>query len=168
MSRSFRDEAELLARLANTYFRAVPEKYRTFCALTSRVTQRVLSEFGVACEVVPCQVWHGSQRGLIAVGFLGKKTPNKWDGHAACMTATHVIDASLHQIQREFGAQVPDVVVANRIPVPSQFIASAMIEPQTWLYWINPPDPVHAQVVEEPPELVETLASDLTRALTAD
>ncbi len=55
MQLSERDVA-LINALASHFYEVVPHEYKTFCSLTSRISQAVLIRFGIDAQLQPCQV----------------------------------------------------------------------------------------------------------------
>jgi hypothetical protein len=92
MQLSDRDIA-LVNALVTHFYDVVPREYTTYCSLTARIVQSVLQHLGIAAQLLPCQVWLVTDDHNFIVGFVGKVSPRKWDGHVVCRAKSVIIDA---------------------------------------------------------------------------
>jgi hypothetical protein len=166
MEKSSQTESDFLKRLVHTYYRVVPLKYRTFCALNTAVCVRVLQHFGFQARPQTCQVWYADpKRQNFLVGFVGKHDAHKWDGHVVCTTDTHVLDASLHHFKNDFQLEAPDIALSLRIQVPSQVFSRLYLNNGSTLSWLYPPHGVDASIPQEPDALISELSGQLVAML---
>ena len=152
----------LVRYLAQHYYEVVPDSLRTYCAVTSRITQAVLHAYGLPARLTPCQVWYVTPGHNHVVGFLGQDpVPGKWDGHVACTVGPWMIDAAISQYQRDFGLVTPWVVLTQPFRVRSRVIARLDLGPDRGLWWHEPPGGLDLTPPAEPEALVETHARAL-------
>ena len=161
--------APLIHQLARDFYAVVPTDYRTFCAFTSQIVQKVLEHFGVSCQRVPCQLWYCQPRRIHVLGFLGPSNPaykpDKWDGHVVCCADHILIDAATHHFEREFGLPVPWVVTTPMFGFPTTALARASLGEHDALLWQSPPVHADTRPPEEPPALVAQYAHALIERL---
>lgn len=157
---------ELIHQLAHCFYKVVPEEYRTYCAFTSEIIQKVLTHFGVPCERVPCQLWYTQPDHIYVVGFLGKDDPTKWDGHVVCCADGHLIDAALHHFEKEFGLPVPWMITTPMLSFPTPALAHIQINGAHGIWWQPPPTGANTQPPAEPQDLVQQYAEALIMALS--
>lgn len=158
-------QIEILQKLGNLYYQFVPVTISTYCSLTSRVSCQVLSYFGVEAELVPCQIWYATPDNNFVIGFLGNQQANKWDGHVICVAGDCFIDAATHHFQKEFGLEVPNVIVSKRFNLQTQVISRVDLSGQARLWWHKPPHGVDSTPPIEPQNLVDEYASLLIEAI---
>lgn len=158
----------LIEKLAHRFYEVVPEQYRTYCSFTSKIVQEVLQHFCVPCRRVPCQVWYTAPGHIYVIGFLGKDTPGKWDGHVVCCTDHLLIDTATHHFARDFGLAVPQLVVTSLFEFPTTAIAQMAVNATDSLWWHPPPEGVDPTPTEEPQELVDQYAAELVRRLAGE
>lgn len=170
-------EAVIVRELALAFFQVVPRAYATHCALASRIAVDVLDHFGVTADLLPCQLWHQSRDGNHVIGFLGNRPDKgKWDGHVVCATGTMLLDAAIRGLHRDFGLDVPQVVVAPLFNAPSHVIARRNLNHDDTLWWHNvpygaDPTPPHAPdslIRENVARLVAALEARLVRGSLSD
>lgn len=155
----------LIERLAHHFYQVVPSQYKTYCAFTSQIVQKVLVHFGVPCERVPCQIWYVKPDHIYVIGFLGKNEPHKWDGHVVCCAQNILIDTATHHFEREFDLKVPWVVITRMFEFPTTSMAHMNVNATDTLWWQPPPHGVDATPPEEPRDLVEAFAGQLIHVL---
>lgn len=146
-------------------YEVVPPHYATYCSFTSRIVKSVLSHFGLACELVPCQIWYCQPAQSYVIGFLGRPAPGKWDGHVVCRADNWIVDAAIHHFTKHFELDVPKVVVAACFEFPTQAIAKWDVSGTDRVWWHPPPAGVEAVVPEEPLDLIEGYAQGLIERL---
>jgi len=49
-------ENQIVDELRLAFYELVPAELRTFCSLTSRISQEVLNKFAIRNELMPCQL----------------------------------------------------------------------------------------------------------------
>ena len=157
---------ELIHQLAHCFYKVVPEEYRTYCAFTSEIIQKALTHFGVTCERVPCQIWYTRPDHIYVIGFLGKETASKWDGHVVCCAEGVVIDAAIHHFEREFGLAVPWMVTVPMLSFPTPALAQMNMSITDAIWWQPPPEGAHTSLPDEPQALVQQYAEALIKALS--
>ena len=156
----------IVQALTRHFYEFVPGSLRTYCALTSRITQAALKAFGLPARLTACQIWYVTPRHNHVVGFLGREaTPGKWDGHVACTVGPWLIDAALHQCHRDFGLAAPWIALARPFQVRSRVIARLDLAPEQSLWWLEPPGGLDATAPAEPEALVQTHAQALVEGL---
>jgi hypothetical protein len=159
----------LINALVVQFYAIVPHEYKTYCALTSRIAQRVLKHFGIDASLQPCQVWLVTENHNFIVGFVGKPSSRKWDGHVVCRAGGLIIDAALQHFAREFGMQVPSIVSSVCFRVPTQVISRRDLSTDSRLWWHYPPasPTVDLRIPDEPDVLVARYAAPLIEFLAA-
>ena len=155
----------LIERLANSFYTVVPEQYRTYCSFTSQIIQEVLTHYGAPCQLVSCQIWYTQPNHIYVIGFLGKDTPSKWDGHVVCCCDHILIDAATHHFEREFGLKVPSVMVSAMFEFPTPALAQTNINATDAIWWQPPPEGIDTSPPEEPLDLVMQYAEALIHKL---
>ena len=160
-----KNNVTLINQLAHCFYTVVPEQYRTYCAFTSEIIQKVLTHFGVRCERIPCQIWYTQPGHLYVIGFLGKDDPQKWDGHIVCCADGHLIDAALHHFEREFGLQVPWVITTPMLSFPTPALAHVNMNSSDAIWWQPPPVGTDTQPPSEPQDLVQQYVHALLNAI---
>ena len=149
-------ESQIVDQLRLVYYEVVPSQLRTYCSLTSRITQAVLSKFSIANELMPCQLWYTNQTQNFVVGFLNQSEPTpEWNGHVVCRAGNVIIDAATQNLEVKLGVTVPWVVVARRFLVTTQLISRARLSNHAMLEWFYPPMGVATDPPEEPSALVQ-------------
>lgn len=160
-------EIQIVDRLRLAYYEVVPAEFRTFCSLTSRISQAVLSKFSIVNELMPCQLWYTHQTQNYVVGFLNKQVPTaEWNGHVVCRAGNVIIDAATQNLEVKLGVQVPWVVVARRFMVTTQLISRARLDNNAMLEWFYPPQGVVTEPPEEPMALIEQYSSLLFQKIS--
>lgn len=155
----------LLKALAQNFYEIVPAELETYCAVTSRISQRVLSHFDIESRLTPCQAWLATQKGNFVVGFLGHPPrAGVWDGHVTCCTDHWLLDTALSHFKREFKIEAPKVALAPRFRVNTLLIARADLGVSDRLWWIPPP-PGATAVPMEPEDVVKRHADRLIERL---
>ncbi len=161
-------EAAVVQRLAQALFTVVPLRFATYCAFTARVLTGTLRRLGVAAELAPCQLWHAAHPENHVIGFLGREAhAGRWDGHVVCVTGSILVDAAVHNLQRDFQLDVPHIAIAPRFQTPSQVLARLDLDRDRTLWWHNPPPGACDRAPEEPMELVNSYVRELTDRLQA-
>lgn len=155
------DAAWVIDTLARIFYQVVPTQYSTYCALTSRISRRVLSLLNIPAELMACQVWATKDGKNHVVGFTGTKDPNRWDGHVICVTQQYLIDAALHHFRQDFGLEVPAVITRQRILMPSQIISRIDLSNHILMQWLHPPPGAHIEVPIQSLEIIEEFAQRL-------
>ena len=75
-------ENQVVDQLRLAFYEIVPSELRTYCSLTSRISQAVLNRFSIQNELMPCQLWYSSETQNYVVGFLeNQKQSAEWNGH---------------------------------------------------------------------------------------
>lgn len=155
----------LIEKLADCFYKVVPDQYRTYCAFTSKIIQNVLGHFGMTCERVPCQIWYSKPNHMYVIGFLGKSNPEKWDGHVICKTGRLLIDTATHHFERDFGLQVPPMVVTPMFEFPTTALAHVNINSTDSLWWYLPPQGADVSLPQEPEDLANLYTAELINRL---
>jgi hypothetical protein len=162
-------ENQIVDRLRLAYYEVVPAEFRTFCSLTSRISQAVLSKFSIVNELMPCQLWYTHQTQNYVVGFLNKQVPTaEWNGHVVCRAGNVIIDAATQNLEVKLGVQVPWVVVARRFMVTTQLISRARLDNNAMLEWFYPPQGVVTEPPEEPLALIEQYSNLLFQKISKE
>jgi hypothetical protein len=157
----------LVNALVAHFYDVVPPEYKTYCVLTSRISQRVLKHFGIDAQLLPCQVWLVTENHNFIVGFHGKPGPGKWDGHVVCRAGSLIIDAALQQFEAEFGVQVPSVIASSCFGFPTQVLSRRDLAHDSRFWWHYPPvsPNVDLRVPDEPDALIARYAAPLIELL---
>jgi hypothetical protein len=149
-------ESQIVDKLRLVFYEVVPAEYRTFCSLTSRISQAALLQFGIVNELMPCQLWYTNQNQNYVVGFLNNaEASQEWNGHVVCRAGNVIIDAATQNLEVKLGVPVPWVVVARRFLVTTQLISRARLEEHAMLEWFYPPAGVATEPPEEPQALID-------------
>jgi hypothetical protein len=74
----------------------------------------------------------------ILLGFTGKAGEGKWDGHAVVRSGNFLFDCATGSFKRDFGLELPAVVIASAITLPSNVKAKADTG-DARLDWLRPP-----------------------------
>jgi hypothetical protein len=157
----------LIEKLAHIFYEVVPVQYRTYCSFTSEIIAKVLAHHGLPCRRVPCQMWYTQSDHIYVIGFLGKNTPAKWDGHVVCCVGNLLIDAATHHFEREFGLSVPSVIVTPMFEFPTPALAHINVNTTDAIWWQPPPEGVDTTPPEEPQALVAQYADALIHRLNS-
>ncbi len=155
--------------LVENFYSVVPHELKTYCSVTSRITQATLKHFGVETRLLPCQVWVATADHNYVVGFVGKVPVNgKWDGHVVCSGDGFIVDAALRHFNVEFGLTVPSIVAAEKFAVPTQVISRVNLDTASRLWWYMPPvsDDIDLNVPQEPPEVIAKYSALLIERLS--
>ena len=155
---------QILVRLREDFYRAVPLKYQTYCVLTAHICQRALRHFGIPSDVVPCQLWWSAADSNFVVGFHDRIRAEQWNGHVICMGKGWLIDAAVHHIQKSTGAAVPNIVVAKTFDIASNALSRCIVNDAS-LWWHRPPPDVEIKVPKEPEELIVRYADELVATM---
>lgn len=142
------------------FYELVPAELRTYCSLTSRISQEVLNKFAIRNELMPSQLWYSDQNRNFVVGFLSNQQVSpEWNGHVVCRAGNVIIDAATQNLEVKLGVVVPWVVVARRFLVTSQLIARARPADSAMLEWFYPPASALVQPPEEPQNIIDQYAA---------
>jgi hypothetical protein len=147
--------------LAEAFYACVPTQYRTYCALTSRISARVLAAFGLAPKLVPCQLWCATPTNNYVIGFVGAPASGRWDGHVVCVVGNQLIDAATAHIRNEFHLPAPDLVVAPLIQIPSQVMSRHDLDERNRIWWHRAPEGLDLQPPAEPTAVTDAYATAL-------
>jgi hypothetical protein len=159
---------QVLAALGKVFYEVVPLRYQTYCVLTSRTVQTTLQFFGIDAKVIACQVWHAGADKNYVLGFHETISPRQWNGHAICMAQGWLIDAALHHFRKEFGLNVPNIVVKKSFDVTSNVISRLDLGPQERIWWHQPPHSLNVAIPEEPADMIADLSSRLIARIQAE
>ena len=133
------------------------------------MVQSVLSQFGLAGRLVPCQLFGLNATKRHVVGFTRTATNDRWDGHVVCMTDRWIVDTATAHLQREAGFDVPAAVVGRVVPgVRTAIYGECIPNPSTLLLWLNPPQGFDLSPPEEPRGIVDELVGRLVTHLQQD
>jgi hypothetical protein len=160
-----KNSVALINQLARCFYTVVPEQYRTYCAFTSEIIEKVLTQLGVPCERVACQIWYTQPDHIYVIGFLGKNAPQKWDGHIVCCADGHLIDAALHHFEKEFGLPVPWMITTPMLSFPTPALAHVSMNGTDAIWWQPPPEGIDLQPPPEPADLTQQYADALLLAI---
>lgn len=166
---STEQDIAVINALVTQFYDVVPLEYRTYCALTSRISAAVLAHFGIEARLVPCQMWLATPDNNYVVGFLGKTSEQpRWDGHVVCRSGHVIIDAALKNFERDFGLNVPNIGAISCFDVPAQVISRYDLTADSRIWWHYPPDSpgLDISIPEELPEVVERYAAQLVRRMS--
>ena len=158
-------QLSILSELSKVYYRIIPRDYLTYCSLTAEISVSVLQHFGIAAHLVPCQVWLAGPDKNLIVGFTQVKMPGKWDGHVVCVAQDWLIDAATHHFKKDFGVDVPDLILARRFPISSSAISRYDLDQNTRLWWLNPPPAADTRLPPSASEVVKNMSQMLIREL---
>jgi len=160
------EEARILDVLANTFYSVVPSRLQTYCAATSAIAVRALRSFGMACDLLPCQLWYTAPGRNIVIGFLGHEArPHVWDGHVICAGKGWYVDAAVHHLKAQFDVPAPRLIGGLRFDVPTQAIARHDLSPTERIWWHHAPTGVDATPPAEPEAVVNHHAGLLVAAM---
>ena len=143
------------------FYEVVPLSYATYCSFTSRIAKAVLEHFGLACALESCQIWYCKPDQTYVIGFLGRIATGKWDGHVVCRSGNWLMDTAIHHFAKEFGLNVPKVVVVPCFEFPTQAIAKWDVSDTDRVWWHHPPQGVDALPPEEPQALIDKYVQQL-------
>lgn len=150
---------DILTTLGNTFYDVVPIQYRTYCALTAKISQATLQHFGIDSNVVSCEVWYADADHNYVIGVTTETFPSKWPGHAICLVEGYLIDAALHHFKREFDIEIPNIVICQIFGIASNVIARQNLGLTARLWWHR--TLVEVAVPDEPEEMVTKYGSKL-------
>ncbi len=160
------DDIALLNELGELFYEVVPEQYQTFCATTSSIAVHVLQYFAIKARLLPCQVWYTTPDQNYVVGFVGRpQALNKWDGHVVCECGDFFIDTALRNFHRDFGLNVPRVVINNKFNMTAQPISRVNLSETHRIWWHRPPENSDLTIPETPPEFISQYATQLIMRL---
>ena len=149
-------ENQVVDQLRLAFYEIVPSELRTYCSLTSRISQAVLNRFSIQNELMPCQLWYSSETQNYVVGFLeNQKQSAEWNGHVVCRAGNVIMDAATQNLEVKLGVKVPCVVVARRFMVSTQLISRARLQNNAILEWFYPPPNALVQPPDEPQEIID-------------
>lgn len=161
MKKQEETELAILNALSTQFYKIVPQELQTCCCFNSRISKAVLESFGIESELLPCQVWLNTPSNCFVIGFTGNVKSGQWDGHVVCSTNLFLIDAALHHFKKDYGANVPSTLVAQRIKLPAQVISQRNLSDTDRLWWHNPPQGADTTLPEEPSELISKYSEQL-------
>lgn len=149
-------QLDAVAVLGENFYQVVPEDLKTFCSVASRIAVHAMRRAGVACELLPCQMWYAEPGRNIVVGFTGKQPAarGKWDGHVMCAGEGWFLDAAVHHLRAEFGVPVPRLIGGRRFTFRSQAIARFDLNSSARVWWHHPPTDLDSTPPQEPEALV--------------
>lgn len=160
------DILPFLTAMAANYYDVIPGMYKRYCILNSQICQEVLRHFNITSFFMPAQLWCVDEKNNYVVGFVGNQPqPGIWDGHAVCATNDYVFDASMIHLRDECGVDVPDVVIGERLKLPTHAIARQNLDGVRRLWWHDAPAVLQRHPVLEDMHLVKTLAAELIHRL---
>lgn len=152
----------LLACIVRDYFKVIDRAHQTYCLLNSQVIQATLARFGVTSSLVPCQLLGMTDNSLFFVGFVGRSSATRWDGHAVCITDEWCIDAAVSHVRIEGKMDVPSAVMAPRVQGPkTRLLAHLPLHNGVRLQWLEPPSCAEPSVPHEPTSVVDAMATAL-------
>lgn len=153
---------EVLREMTDVYYDELPEKFATYCVLTSQVTQEVLRHFDIASYLIPCQMWCATRSRNYVIGYQGADARlGKWDGHIVCGTKDFLIDAAVSHFAVEFAIPVPRIVIAKRFDISSHTMARVDLADDNRLWWQDAPTVAGRYPTPEDLTLVKRLASGI-------
>jgi len=159
-------EKNILEKLTNHFFEAVPLELSTFCAVDSRIACEVLKHFGFEATLYACQVRHYSSKGTYAVGFVeGKLATSQWNGHVICKTKNWFIDSALHTFKKNFKVEVPLVVGIRADDFERQQIAHHSLIDGSEIKWFQAPKNFDLTIPEEPQEIIQKYTDELIKII---
>lgn len=156
----------VLARLSQIFYEIVPPQYKTYCALTARISQAVLQKFGHVAEVVPCQLSLAAPNQVYLFGFIDPPPGEQWNGHAICVSDGYLFDAALMHCQ-PFYADIPACLAAPLAPPFTAAIARVTLDQSTnkALWWLPPPAGFDTRLPDEPISLIGDYSERLFQRL---
>lgn len=159
------DDKQIYQALTLAYAEVVDHGYLTYCALTSEVCRLVLAHFGVAAEVVACQLVASDGQRQFGVGYVGDNRPGKWDGHAVCLSDGWLFDGTLRHVAIGLGVALPVCVAVRRVDKPGTDVIARfnLAEQGLDLSWRVPPYGANPNIPSEPKEIITPLAAKLIR-----
>jgi hypothetical protein len=182
-SKQIQAGGQIVETLAAAYAQLVDPRYLTYCALTSEVSRRVLSHFGLPAQVAACQLVASTPGGTYTVGYMGDTRPGKWDGHAVCLAGEWLIDGALTHVSRGLGLALPVCVAARRAARGSDILAAlefrgpefkgpGLKDPglKNWpaaLRWREPPPGRATLIPSEPEAIINAIAAPLIQHVAA-
>lgn len=160
-------EVRVLNALGTHFYQVVPHEYKTYCAFASTIARDVLVALGFDAILLPCQLWCETPESNYVVGFT--KTPGdtlRWYGHVVCQTKCLIIDTAVHNLKRDWGLDVPAVVVSGRFnSYQTQVISRVDLSSNMRLWWHPPPLGIDSTPPIEPQELVSKYVEMLIHRL---
>lgn len=155
------EQAKIFSEISRLYYEVVPEKYNTYCILTSQIMQDVLRHFDIPSYLIPCQLWCATDTSNYVVGLFTAPRDKKWDGHIVCGTNNVIFDAAVSHFRREFSIDTPAFVMANRFRIPTYTIARVDLHDSQRLWWQDAPTVAGRYPVLEDMRIVKELAGEL-------
>ena len=142
--RPVRDPAEArvleVARLlCSNFYRVVDDQFKSYCVLTSTITQAALAHYAIESTLLPCQMVHITDESAHFVGFSGRPLANQWDGHVVVLVRHLLLDFAVGSLSRYHGIKAPRTVIACQLPIRSNLIARVGMGDGRRLLWVNPP-----------------------------
>lgn len=164
-----RNDEQIYQALALTYSEAIDHGYLTYCALTSEVCRRVLAHFGVAAEVVACQLVASDGQRQFRVGYVDDNRPGKWDGHAVCVSDGWLFDGTLRHVALGLGVALPICVAVRRVDKPGTDVIARcnLAEQGLNLSWRVPPYGANPHIPREPRGITKRLVTKLIRRVSS-
>ncbi len=132
------EHVKIATTLSHAFLEAIPSEFRTHCVFSCQVMAACLDRFGLPSRVAPCQLMCTYQGRTILLGFIGKAGDGKWDGHAVVRSGNLLFDCATGSFKRDYGLELPPVVIAAAITLPSNVKAKANIG-EVRLDWLRPP-----------------------------
>jgi hypothetical protein len=154
---------EVLVRLREDFYQVVPAAFQTCCIFAASICCKVLRHFGFDARVVPCQLWWAGPDKNFVVGFYKTASDKQWNGHAVCVANGWLIDAAPRQFQKQFGLDVPGILVTRTFGITSNVIGRYTLSDDTHLWWHEPPGDDEVAIPSEPEELIDRYAQALVQ-----
>lgn len=158
-----RDGEQIYQALALAYGEVVDRGHLTYCAMTSEACRRVLAHFGVAAEVVACQLVASDGQREFRVGYVGDNRLGKWDGHAVCVSDGWLFDGTLRHVALGLGVALPVCVAVQRLDKRGTDVMASchLAEQGLDLRWRVPPYGANPHVPRQPKGIIKPLVAKL-------
>jgi hypothetical protein len=156
----------VLTRLTKIFYEVIPPQYKTYCALTSRISYSVLRKFGHEASIVPCQLSLAIPNQIFLFGFIDPPQQGQWNGHAICTSDGYLFDAALAHCKKYIEG-IPDSLATPLAPQFATAIARKTLSESSnaALWWMPPPSGFDTALPDEPEGLIEQFAERLFKRL---
>lgn len=132
------EQERIATAVSRAFLEVVPAEFRTHCVLCSQVVSSCIDRLGYPNRVAPCQLLCNYNGRGVLLGFTGKAVEGRWDGHVVVRWRDLLFDFATATFQRDYGFELPAVVIAPCVTLPSNLKAKIVTGPAR-LMWLRPP-----------------------------
>lgn len=155
------NETRIAKSVCRAFLDTVPPDLWTHCVLCSQIVSSSLDQFGLLNRVAPCQLLCTYRGRGVLLGFTGQAKARKWDGHAVVRWRDLLFDCATASIQREYGFELPAVIIAPCVSMHSNLKANIVAGAAT-LSWLRPPPDADTALPLVDPSVVAEYSALLT------